>query len=249
MYHFRTAAFFLLYTLSIVSSILTPRTSEDSSLPFISQIFCPEELPRGKYGNPQTNRSIRHTFELLGHLWHGWSSLNFTSLTQLCAANGNEQVNMGGRCVISPESTMNNIFYEASFDTGMARSKGLWDVRIEAYCEVHCLCADNDDEWLALALREAIYNKRIPPPSTWDNLEGEAYDGWDSTDPEWGQSDGGWLYHSADRRCAEIQGADRSRIPQRPRWCPPRPAGKGRVIPAGRPVQPATLPMQGGLPL
>ncbi|MCJ1437518.1 hypothetical protein MMC27_006905 [Xylographa pallens] len=181
---------------------------EEDPDPLITQLFCPEDLPVGMYGDPEENRGMRHAFELVGHTWYGWSSLNFTSLAHLCSADGNQKGNMGGR--VRP----------------------------------------NDDEWIALALRETIFNRRIPPISQWGNVpeaQGQSDDGWGQTDTGWDYTGDGWLYHAADGRCAET--SDRARITQRPRWCPPRPAGRGRVVRVGHPLQPATLPMRGRPPL
>ncbi|MCJ1316537.1 hypothetical protein MMC15_001858 [Xylographa vitiligo] len=81
----------------IVPFILAARVFENDPDPFSSQLFCPEALPLGKYGNPSANRAFRNTYEILGHQWYGWSFHNFTSLADLCAATGNEKANMGGR--------------------------------------------------------------------------------------------------------------------------------------------------------
>ena len=96
MYYHRTGVF-LLYTLSIVSFILATQTMEEDPDDLSTQLFCPEDLPVGIYGDPEENRGMRQAFELVGHTWYGWSSLNFTSLAHLCSANGNQRGNMGGR--------------------------------------------------------------------------------------------------------------------------------------------------------
>ncbi|MCJ1475231.1 hypothetical protein MMC13_003892 [Lambiella insularis] len=212
--------------------------------PLSDQLFCPDELPKGWYGDTPDKQLLRYTLAQLDVPLDDWSAQNFTSLTDLCAASGNPRANMGGRCVSSVLSSWPYSFHETFFDTTLAHAKGLWDLKLEIYCNDHCFCANNSDDWYALALSEAIVNRRIPPVAEW----AEGFDGWDSDnndDDDWGHGRG-WLYQAADRACARPQAAAQSRVPPRPRWCPPLTAGQGRLASA---LRPATRPILGRLPM
>ena len=60
------------------------------------RLFCPNPLPQTRYGETPENWGWRDALAFYGLSYNEWSFLNFSSLTDLCSANGKQEANMGG---------------------------------------------------------------------------------------------------------------------------------------------------------
>ena len=61
------------------------------------RLFCVGPLPDFKYGNTYLSGTVGDFLDVIACGDVEWSRLNFTDLSDLCAAHGNPAANMGGR--------------------------------------------------------------------------------------------------------------------------------------------------------
>ncbi|MCJ1285831.1 hypothetical protein MMC26_005172 [Xylographa opegraphella] len=110
------------------------------------------------YGLSGTAYIIRNILREQHCDYDEWSWRNFTSLTDLCSAQGNYDGNMGGTC---EPPTPASAAPAPKFDTRVARTALLYNDNLLRYCKQECFCAENEDDWLASDLWAVIYDQGI----------------------------------------------------------------------------------------